>query len=75
MADSIGAPATADHRAFAQPPRRARASAAGTRRVRQLGHARARASLVASVKPPDVQEKRAQECPRVPARPSLVVLS
>jgi hypothetical protein len=47
----------------------------GTKRVRQPGHGRARASIAKAVKPPDLQDECARVCPRVPACPSLVVLS
>ena len=45
---------------------------AGTKRVRQLGHGRARASITRTLRPPDLQGKRARVCPRVDARPLLV---
>jgi hypothetical protein len=38
----------------------------GTKRVRQLGHWRARASTSRAVKPPDLQEESARSYPRVP---------
>lgn len=44
----------------------------GTKRVRQLGHARARASTARPSKPPALQGKGARACPRVHARPLLV---
>jgi hypothetical protein len=44
----------------------------GTKRVRQLGHGRARASTVRDVKQAGLQREHARVCPRVPARPSLV---
>jgi hypothetical protein len=47
-------------------------SGPGTKRVRQLGHPRARPSIWERVEPPDLQEKAARACPRVDACPSLV---
>ena len=48
---------------------------AGTKRVREPGHARAPASTVMVAKEPDFQRDRARAGPRVDARPLLVVLS
>jgi hypothetical protein len=47
----------------------------GTKRVRELGYTRARVSTVVLAKESDFQRDRARACPRVDARPSLVVLS
>jgi hypothetical protein len=44
----------------------------GTKRVRQPGHGRARASLIEAVTLSNFPVNRARTCPRVPARPSLV---
>jgi hypothetical protein len=44
----------------------------GTKRVRQLGLGRARASMALRLKPSDLQGNRARACPLVDARPSLV---
>ncbi len=40
---------------------------AGTRRVHQLGHARARAGIGGTTRRADLQEKRGRACPAVPA--------
>jgi hypothetical protein len=45
---------------------------AGTKRVRQLGHERVRASTPKVVKQPDSRQERPRECPCVDARPLLV---
>jgi len=48
---------------------------AGTKRVRQLGHERTRASTPRTVEPADLQPERTRVCPRVDARPLLVLPS
>ena len=50
---------------------RNRQRAAGTRRVHQLGHARARAGTQDTPRRADLQEKRDRECPAVPASTAL----
>ena len=48
---------------------------AGTKRVREVRHGRARASTGRALKPPDVQAECVRECLRVDARSLPVVLS
>jgi hypothetical protein len=48
---------------------------AGTKRVRELVHRRARVSMLKGRETRQIQRERALERPRVPAWPSLVVLS
>jgi hypothetical protein len=50
-----------------QPTRRS----TGTKRVRQSGYERARASTVRALKPPSFHRKGARACPRVDVRPYL----